>query len=204
MKLTVDLNGMSVECEDGQHTQHACTYNRNDFEWNEYRNDVCELVRNNNTDRSQQTIFNDWRRGHIATGFRSIPVYKSVKSSLARARRSQNMQLPTDATDLKLDEMGLQGNWYSRQDDPKLLKFSRRNHWQLEEDRRIHCWHSGAQNAICKEANHVFIDGTFSGTPRIKGGVQPWAQVFSLMVGHGSSCAKTQASIGMYCACGLF
>ena len=198
MTLTVDLDEMTIESEDGEHTLHACTYKASDFEWNEYRAEVCDLVRNNTTDQTQHQIFNDWRRKHVATGFVAIPEYNRAKSSLARARRSQNMQLPSDPTDLKLKEMGLQGNWYSRQEDPKLLRFARRNHWQLQEDKRIHCWHSGAQNKICKQGRHVFIDGTFSGTPRIKGGVQPWSQVFSIMIGHGSSCAKTHAYVGMH------
>ena len=35
--------------------------------------------------------------------------YRIQINSVARAKRLQNMQLPSDATDLKLDEMGLQG-----------------------------------------------------------------------------------------------
>ena len=200
MKLTVDLQAREiVEIED-EHKDHPPTYDPNEFKWNEFRSEVCDLVRTNandaRSDRSQHDVYNDWRRPLVGTGMQAIPTYKHVQSTLDRARRSQGVTLPSDPRDLKMKEMGLEGNWYSQQDDPKLQKYAQRYYWQLQEDTRIHCFHSGAQNKICKNACHWYVDGTFKETPRLKLGLQPWVQVLSIMVGHSSAFRKTHAYEG--------
>ena len=187
------VNNRIVEIvQDEWHTEHPNTYqsDRDRYWLNYYRQQIKQIVLNDRK-TAIKTLYDNWRSEIPVAVIHCVPTFEHLKSTLHRVRRAQLGRLPDRAT----DEFGMPGsdfdlNYYGATHGSE-HRMSQRYHYQLQTDRRVHVWHSPAQNDICKGMDQLYIDGTFSIAPFINNGKRPWAEVFNVMVGkrgaHGAT-----------------